>query len=459
MDSNNDPASHVNPENLPPTPYNQMPPPPEVEQLTTMKVDPSDAPQPGTSFSADTATTQTEPAPSGPPEPQTISPSSPAPVSDQPAIATSMPPGPTAPSPMPTAPQPNSGNIVMGGDIQPATSSPPPSRRRISLRIPRKAAIIAILAIIILGGGAALAYVAVILPNSPSNILKSAITNSLNQPNDNVNGTIQLSQSGSGAFKLDLTAMTNRNAKSADVNLNLTYTGVSFQIEGRLVNGNVYFKLGDLSEIASLLSALSPTYAGLAQTLSTQVSNKWIAVDSTLIDSSGLNCYLNASWNISNSDMQTLENLYTASPFMTINSTNQATVDGQTVDQFHITLDNKKLAAFGGGLNKLSIVRQFNKCPKSPPSSSLSSVSDNGTTPITISVNRRTNEIIQLTTASTVKDAQQGVSGNLDINFSYKPVSITAPANAEPIVQLLAQISGQLKNSNVPSQLFSGFSQ
>ncbi len=42
------------PENLPPTPYNQLPPPPDVDQLTSLKVDLSEAPKPGTLITAQT---------------------------------------------------------------------------------------------------------------------------------------------------------------------------------------------------------------------------------------------------------------------------------------------------------------------------------------------------------------------------------------------------------------------
>jgi hypothetical protein len=317
--------------------------------------------------------------------------------------------------------------------------------------------------LLIVGGGAAAAYVGVIVPNKPANVLKTALLNSLQQSQVSFTGSVAGSSSGL-SYKVAVNGAENTAAKASDVQLNVTVSGITFPIEARLVNQNIYVKIGDLGTITSLINGFDPSAASLTQSVSSQISNKWILIDSTLVNEAGLSCVLNTSLSLTKADTNILATQFVKQPFAVINTSAGDTLNGQKVEKYNVTIDDNKLAAYSKGLGSLSVVKALSDCQKSGSSASSSAdsavtsvLADGQKTPLTIWVNKSTKRIVQIgaqSTTGTGQDASQ-VSGVLD--FTYNKVSITAPANAEPALQLIASLSSSLQASGIDtSDLLSG---
>lgn len=355
--------------------------------------------------------------------------------------STNPPPDQPAPPPVVTSPD------AASPAAAPAPKPKPGSRKKLLM-------IVAI--VLVLGLGSAAAYVGIILPNKPINVLKQALANSLQQPQSSFKGTLATDPAASGgvALKADFNGATDSTAKAADLTLNLTVSGVTFPVEARLVNQNVYVKLGDLSTIAGLANAYSPGIGGLATTLSSQLSNKWIVIDSTLLNQMGAGCILNTDWAISKADVQLLNKAYDnkSNSFVTIQSTSADLVNGQKAKKFILSIDHDKLAAYGNDrtLDNLALVKSTQKCDKNPAKNISDAKGDHGKTPLTVWVgaNKRI-----------VKIAYQGTSakkGSLTLTFDYNKVSITAPANAEPAMQVLTDIQKAAAADPALLNLFGG---
>lgn len=327
-----------------------------------------------------------------------------------------------------------------------ATAAPAPAtpRRRLA-----KPLLISLVAVLVLGGASAAAYVGIVVPNKPANVLRAALVNSLQEKQSSTSGSIQAS---SGAIKVNFTTAEDETAKAADINLNITASGINFPIEARLVQQNAYFKIGDLGTISSLLQALNPSAGTVAQSLSQQVSNKWISVDSTLIDQNPTaKCLLAANWTLTPADIKLMQTQYKNHPFTTIQSTSNATVSGKATEKFVLNISDNGLNNFGNSLKGLSLVKAAEKCPGVSNANSsafrlTANKIDTKTIPITVWVDKATKHIVQVSYSA--KDNVEVV----DIN--YKPVSIKAPSNPTPILQFIGTLEKSLSASGVdPSQL------
>lgn len=342
---------------------------------------------------------------------------------------------PTATSPdQPPAQPAAAGPAVVNGDSSAPAQSPSGSSVKSGSS---KKFLVALVAILVIALGSAAAYVGIIVPNKPINALKIALSNSLQQPQSSFKGTLTSDPGASVAYNANFSGATDSTAKAADLTLNLTVSGVTFPIEARLVNQNVYIKPGDLSTIAGLANAYSPGVGGLATMLSSQLSNKWIVIDSTLLNQSGAGCILNADWTVTKADINLLNKAYDnkGNSFVTVQSTGADSVNGQKAKKFVLTIDNDKLAAFGNDktLDNLSLVKSAQKCDKNATKNVTAAKGDHGKTPLTVWVaNKR---IVKIAYQDPAKK-----NGSLAITIDYNKVSITAPANAKPAVQVLTEI-------------------
>jgi len=370
--------------------------------------------------------------------------------------APANPPQPNLPPPLPPlGPSAAPAVAVFGGvdpSVTPVGAPAPPSKK-----LPLKPLLIALAAVLVVGVGSAAAYVGVIAPNEPANVLKASFINSLQQPQSSSNGTF--SASGSGvAYKGTFSTAEDATAKAVDAQLNLTVSGVNFSAETRLVNQNVYIKLGDLSAIAGLANAYYPAAGSLVQSLSTDLSNKWIVIDSTLIDeSASAKCALNSNWTLTSADINLLKSQYNKHPFATIQSTASATIGGEPAEKFVLNIDNSKLDAFGtGSLQNLSVVKALQKCPGATKSTTTPSSlpAGHGQTPLTVWVDKSNKRIVQVAASS--DDKKSGVSGSTTITLHYGKVSIVAPSNPESAIQVLTDIENSAKANPALLNLFSG---
>jgi hypothetical protein len=323
-----------------------------------------------------------------------------------------------------------------------------------------KPLLIGVAALIVLGGGSAAAYYGVVVPNKPANVLKMAITNSLQQTQTSFTGTLQGSSTsaGSPAYKVGINGSGDSVAKAADITFNVTVSGVTFPVEARLVNKNVYVKVGDLTPIVTIMSAADPTLASLGKSLSSQLSNKWIVIDSTLIDQiPGASCVLDTNASLTKTDIQLLQDQYVKHRFVAIQSTGGDTVNGKSAEKFNLSLDDDTASAYLNSLNDLSLIKALNKCEPGVASVKYTSLADHDKTPLTVWVDKGSKQIVRIASQSTAQDAKKGVKGSLTLDLSYGKVSITAPANAEPALQVLSGLESSLGSGSIdPSSLLSG---
>ena len=345
--------------------------------------------------------------------------------------------------------------------VSPGSPVPTPAKRRVNLSV--KSLVIAGAAVLIVGGGTALAYVGVVIPNKPENILKSAIQHSLQSKGGSFSGSFEgEAATGSGpAYKATFNGGANATSKTADFALNLTISGATFPVETRLVNDNAYFKVGDLSSLSSLITAFSPDAAPVVQKLSSQVSNKWFVVDSTLLKEGGASCFLDSDWTLSPADQKVLQNAYGKQPFVTITSSSSDTIKGKKVAKLELSLDDDKMAAYAKNVGgQLSFVKKLQSCTKgSNPTSDTSSVADHDKTPLTLWIDKGTHQIVRFAGHSTAQDAKKAnakVTVSVDLDSTLP--TITAPSGAEPITTLISSIEQSLGlgGSGDLSSLFGG---
>lgn len=360
----------------------------------------------------------------------TVSPTTPTPqasVSDQPSIVIGNVEGSSGPT--------------IAAPTTAVSSAFKPKRKLFS-----KSLLIILAVIVVLGGGSAAAYVGVIVPNKPQNVLKSAIVNSLQQTQLTLNGNVQASSSaasGGVAAKVTFTGETNTATKDSDLQMSLTISGITFPVEARLVDGNLYFKLGDVSSIVSILNAVSPEYGSVAQSLAAQVSNQWFVVDSTLIDESPeAECLLNTNLQLTKSEDQQIENLYSKNQFVTIKSTSSAVLNGTKVEKMNLVVNNNKFVNYAQSLTSLSLVKQVEKCSSST-ASTLASTSATGNTDVSVWVNKAKKQIVQIGGSY----SNSGDSLTYLVGLNYGPVSISAPANAKPVLDLITTLESSFGGS------------
>lgn len=316
--------------------------------------------------------------------------------------------------------------------------------------------IIAAVVIVLLGGSAA-AFYTVYLPKQPWYILDTALKNTLAENNFSINTTGNLNVSNGLAIKLASLTATDLNNKQVDENLTLTVAGTNIPLEIRVVNGNLYFKFGDLSGVSSLLALAGSSVQGLnlgsvlTPVLST-LSNQWVVVDSTLLDQNkDLRCLLNSSWVLSSSDSNYMVNTYFNQPFLTVNSSTSGTLNSASEDVMSVTLNNNLAAKYFSGLNNLNASKSYANCIgvklSSTPAKSSSSLNNNKNYAFTIWVNKSTKLIdkIEFTPASASASQGTSFSGPIDMTLTYGTASIQAPKNAIPLLQLISGLTQSLK--------------
>lgn len=424
-----EPQNSTEPNSAPVQPTDAAAAPPIVDQTVPAS--------PAESAAAPTLATET-PQPLTPPD-------------DETPPAPAQPPA-SEPSVQPSQPTVMGGGMV-GGAHGPATpvvaTAGQPGRRPKKFLKPL---LIAVAAVLVIGGGSAAAYFGVIVPNRPQNVLLSAFLNTAQKKQVTFNGTLhEQPAKGSGvALKADYNGQADAASKAANMHMNLTVSGVDFSIDARYVGKDLYFRLGDLKTIVSLLNSYDPMYGAMAKSLNSQVSNKWIKVDQTILDESQpVSCVLNTDFTLSDKDIDLLKTQYKQHPFIDIQSTSSDTVNGKKVEKFVLSMDDDKGAQFAKGLNDLSIYQALNKCETSGKTDT-SSLADHDHTPLTVWVDKGSKEIVQVESHTTAQDAKKdNMKADTTVTLNYdKPVHITAPTPSTPVMQLLGDIERSMGGSS-----------
>lgn len=320
-----------------------------------------------------------------------------------------------------------------------------------------KPLLIAGIVLLVIGGGSAAAYLGVVVPNKPENVLKSALINSLQENQVSFKGSVDSSSAGGEgglSVKSDFAGSVDTTNKAMDANLNMTIAGAKLPLEIRYVGKNLYFKPGDLTEIAKLANSYSPEYGAMAKAYAKALSNQWIVVDSTLLNQAGgVDCALNVDTKMTDADIKLLNDEYSKHPFTTIKSTSSDSVDGKSVTKYVLSLDDNAAAAFGNNLNNLSVVKKLESCNKNSSSSTPNAKGDGDHTPVTVWVDKASKHIVKLASESTSQDSKNGVKGSGSVTLKYEKVSITAPSNAKPALEVFSQLQQSSKPGNPKNKL------
>lgn len=339
-------------------------------------------------------------------------------------------------------PRPISGLMVNGQMVSHNENQPAQPKKRFSFKKPGKKILVPVIVILAILGGSAAAYFGYYVPNKPENVLAKAVQNSLLAQSFTSTGTINITSSGVSG-KADYTAKVDNSNHAVDLNLDTTISGVKIPLELMSANGNLYFKLGDLTTLEGLISQFGGALGSsdsqqLVAKINKDVANQWVVVDSTLIKEAKLSCLTNYPAQFSQADVQEITGSYKKDPFVTISSHSSDTVDGQPATKFQLALNDDKMSAIN--LNSVGYFKGLNGCLKSIGFSSglnLGSVKDNDNTPLTLWVGKADKRVVKYASHSTAYDKKNGVAGTLEGTVSYGAVNIQVPTKAKPVLDLI----------------------
>lgn len=313
--------------------------------------------------------------------------------------------------------------------------------------------------LLVLGGGITAAYFGVVVPNKPENVLKQAVLNTMEENASKSKGVLEFSEESSLSGKVEYEVQADREKKAFDGTFDITVSGVDVQVEGRYVDNNLYFKIGDLKTLSSLISGYTSMFAvdqaqvdQLLAVVSDKVADQWIVVDSTLLDTAGFNCIKDANFTLTEKDKQLLQDQYVKNQFVTIKNYKDDSVNGAAAIRYDLEVDSKKLNKYMNSLNDLSIVKTFEKCAGSPAdqldtdvSSAEEALPDKAS--ITVWVDKDKKLITK--TASTVSQPAIGDMGIFKVSaedtVSYQEVSVEKPKDAKSFMQLTGELQQELE--------------
>lgn len=333
--------------------------------------------------------------------------------------------------------------------VAPISTPPPAEKRRFSKKL--KLLLVAVMVVLLLAAGSAGAYFGLILPNKPENVLKSAISNTLQERQVSFDGSTDIQAADSSKpGAMTATSVTFKGAADLDKNISkaeiaVTMSGVKVQGEVRYVDQTAYIKLGDLGAIKNMATAYSPEAAGVIN----KVENQWIEFDKTIIKQANADCVLDAKLTFTDADLTMLSEAYSRNMFAIIQNTSSEDVNGQSATKFELALDDNTMAEYAKSLEQLSVVKQLKDCSKEIKDPDYDSLKDGDTTPLSIWVDKATKRIVKLSSHTTDYDAKEAnIKGTASVTLSYGPVSVEKPENAKPIMTLFSEFA-PLFNSGV----------
>lgn len=334
-------------------------------------------------------------------------------------------------------------------------SSLPPKKPAHSSKMTLLLVSVVSLVLLLVGGGAA-AYYGVVVPNKPQNVLLKSVEQSLQAHQFSISGKIDYTYKKSTAalkgFTADLTAQVNDDQQAFDSQVTVHVVGITLPVEIRSVDKNLYLKVGDLSTLSSLSALGGPSAATIFNQLSQKVSNQWLVIDESLLKQAKADCLLNYPAALSSTDLNSLVSDYKAHPFATVTSSSADSVKGQAATKYNLSFNSQKATSFSSGVTNLQLFKQLQSCEQGISPSTKAAPTTTQSMPqssqFTVWVDKASKKVNQIEVVG--EDNSLKVDTTLDL--SYGNVSITAPANAKPVLQLLGDLSslyqgsGTLKN-------------
>lgn len=312
----------------------------------------------------------------------------------------------------------------------------------------RLVALIAGVAFIVLGGSAA-AYYAVMVPNKPENILKTAVSKQLQKEQQASKGKLSLdfkeenAQIKNATIQFKAATDSSKNAFSAE--LEAAVSGIKLPLEARGIDNSLYMKVGDLGSIRGVAGLAGGEMASiLVDGIGEKLSNQWIEIDESMLKQSGTGCTADIGSRFTKQDVDQLLNLYGESPFVSVTGKTKDKIDGKDVTKYDLGVDKQEARDFAASLQDFEPVKKLKDCIDQATEDGDSEPDSDTTT-----------EIIEKTDISlaawvdggknlrqlelTGSDDDMGVT--ILITFTDDSVDIQKPAGAKPITEVLGDFS------------------
>lgn len=379
-------------------------------------------------------------------------------VKTNPILDVQLAPTPAAVSPTtPTAVQPQ---VVGVSPAQPVTAPAPAPQSTLQGAVPtqptpvntypdnasqtgggKKWIIATAIAVPLVLLASAAAYIGVVLPNKPENVLKLALVSTMKAENISTKGTVDVDSDGT-AVSVGFDLRNNNTKKLLAGQMDIAVSGVKVNAELRYVDQNAYLKLGDLKTVGQLAEGFAP---GTSSTLE-KLSNQWIEFDKTLLKQAGIACYLENSVTLSDADIKQLNTAYDKAPFMTIKQVSGDTIDGARAKKFELEMDNKKAIDFSQNtVAKLDSFKKLESCAKGQTDKlAAEATKDTSKTPLTVWVG--SGKIVKVASKFAGKSTDdKTVNGSISMTLDYKTVTVDKPTGAIPAMDLMTQIQQQMQ--------------
>lgn len=325
-----------------------------------------------------------------------------------------------------------------------AASAPSPAKNKFKLFGKLGVVPLAIAAFALIGGSAA-AYYGVVVPNKPENVLKAALDNTLNQTKVKYDAKVAMefteAEAPVKAMNATFKGQSDFEKNAAQVEFEITASGVKLPLELRSIDKSIFIKIGDISSIKGLAAAAAPEYAELVDVANDVIGNQWIEIDETLLKQANMGCVTDSTFKLTPDDVKLLQTSYSAKPFATVKSTSSDTVNGRSAYKYEIDIDDKKANEYGSSLSQLSAVKKLKECGGSEDFTNSDVDVTEGTTPITIWVDKGTKTLSKVALKTTEKsEKENNVKGTIEISFTYGQADITKPEGAKSAMEIAAEL-------------------
>jgi hypothetical protein len=310
-------------------------------------------------------------------------------------------------------------------------------------------AMVVLIALVVLMGSSAAAYLAVIVPNKPENILKNAFENTLDQKKAKFDGKLSFESTDPSAslkaVNADINGQSDLEANAHEINFDISASGVKIPLETRFVDRAIYLKFGGLQSLTGLLSAGGPRYAAYADSIGKKLENQWIEVDETLLKQVGGGCALDISYNLSKEDKKLLLDQYEKHPFAKIKSKTDDTVNGKDAVKFELTIDAQQRNEFSRSLSELSVMQKIEACKKSEKLIGTDKQDNSQDGEITVWVDKSSKTITKLMTKTTPEqEASTKSRAALELTLTYGQAEVTKPSGAKPLMEVFGDLNSVL---------------
>ncbi len=306
-----------------------------------------------------------------------------------------------------------------------------------------------VVAAIVLLGGSAAAYIGYVRPNQPENKLKRAAAKSLS---DNSQFKIN------GLARVENLKAQSGELKAFDLNFNLNWgdqgktslffegnvAGIKLPTEIRLVENNLFIKIGDLSGVIAAAKLTSTQYVSLLEQINTSVANRWIEIDQNFLKQYGADCYI--SFNTKENLDYIKESLRTSN-FAEVKSAKTEQLNGKETVKYTLAINEDKAKEFN---NKLSGLPSQNQCSDSNKDNDyadkqIEKFLDKPNNEFYVWIDKTQNTISQIQLISS--DDRQKVS--VTMGLEYGNVQIEKPTDAKPLLEVLGNLAPLLQQGNL----------